>query len=173
MNSAYSQGATPFVEIEAWQAGSSWSGVPSFSAIAGNGDASDTNCSLDQSTYTTSCATWLADLGKAIASYGHPVVLTFAHEFNVGGQYPWAAGYIACEKSNPTQCPPPASCGTTDCTPSQWIAAWDGRSKAIIDAQRGRQRLLDVGAQRGYRRHTGYRWHDRPVALLARRVPRG
>lgn len=136
MNSAFSQGATPFVEIEAWQEGANFNGVPSFSSIAGNGDASDTNCSLDENTYATSCATWLADLGQAIASYGHPVVLTFSHEFNVGGQYPWAAGYIACEKNHPSQCPSPASCGKSDCTPSQWIAAWD-EVQSIIDQNAG------------------------------------
>jgi hypothetical protein len=123
MSSAYSQGATPFIEIEPWQQGPSWNATPSFSAIASNGDASDTNCSLDQSTYATSCATWLADLGQAIASYGHPVVVTFAHEFNVSGQYPWSAGDTG-------------SCGSSSCTPSQWISAWD-EVQSIIDANAG------------------------------------
>jgi len=136
MSSAYSQGATPFVEIEPWQEGPSWNAVPSFSAIAGNGDASDTNCAPDGSTYTTSCATWLADLGQAIASYGHPVVLTFAHEFNVGGQYPWAVGYNYCEQHDPKQCPSAGSCGTTDCTATQWIAAWD-EVQSIVDENAG------------------------------------
>jgi hypothetical protein len=75
------------------------------------------------STYVTSCATWLADVGKAIASYGHPVVLTFAHEFNVSGQYPWAEGDTG-------------SCGSSPCTPSHWIAAWD-EVQSIIDANAG------------------------------------
>jgi hypothetical protein len=123
MNSAYSQGATPFIEIEPWQQGPSWNGVPSLPAIAANGDAGDTNCSLDMSTYATSCATWLADLGQAIASFGHPVVLTFAHEFNVSGQYPWSTGDTG-------------SCGSSSCTPSQWIAAWD-EVQSIIDANAG------------------------------------
>jgi hypothetical protein len=123
MNSAYSQGATPFVELEAWQEGASWNATPSFSAIASNGDASDTDCSLDGSTYATSCATWLADVGKAIASYGHPVVLTFAHEFNVSGQYPWSAGDTG-------------SCGSSSCTAAQWIAAWD-EVQSIVDANAG------------------------------------
>lgn len=123
MNSAYSQGATPFIEFEPWHQGPSWNAIPSFSAIASNGDASDTNCSLDESTYATSCATWLADVGQAIASYGHPVVLTFAHEFNVSGQYPWAQGDTG-------------SCGSSPCTPSEWIAAWD-EVQSIIDANAG------------------------------------
>jgi hypothetical protein len=139
MSSAYSQGATPYLEIEPWEQGPSWNAVPSFSAIASNGDASDTNCAPDGSTYSTSCATWLADLGQAIASYGHPVVLTFAHEFNVGGQYPWAVGYAACkanDANNGDQCPAPGSCGTTDCTASQWIAAWD-EVQSIVDENAG------------------------------------
>jgi hypothetical protein len=126
MNSAYSQGATPYVEIEPWQQGPNWSQsvFPSFSAVTSNGDAGDTNCSLDGSTYDTSCATWLADVGQSIASYGHPVVLTFAHEFNVNGQYPWAVGMKN------------GSCGSSPCTPSQWIAAWD-EVQSIVDANAG------------------------------------
>jgi Glycosyl hydrolase family 26 len=123
MSSAYSQGATPYIEFEPWQQGPSWNATPSFSAIASNGDASDTNCSLDGSTYATSCATWLADVGKAIASYGHPVVLTFAHEFNVSGQYPWSQGDTG-------------SCGSSPCTPAQWIAAWK-EVQSIVDANAG------------------------------------
>lgn len=123
LSSAYSQGATPYLELEPWERGPDWNGIPSFSAIASNGDASDANCSLDMSTYATSCATWLADIGQAIASFGHPVVLTFAHEFNVSGQYPWAAGDTG-------------SCGSSPCTPSQWIAAWD-EVQSIIDANAG------------------------------------
>jgi hypothetical protein len=40
-------------------------------------------------------------LGTAIADAGKPVVLTFAHEFNVSGQYPWAQG--ECEGTTPAQ----------------------------------------------------------------------
>lgn len=124
LNSAYSQGATPYLELEPWHQGPSWNASPpSLPAIASNGDASDTNCSLDFNTYATSCATWLADVGKAIASFGHPVVLTFAHEFNVSGQYPWAQGTTG-------------SCGSSPCTPAQWIAAWD-EVQSIIDANAG------------------------------------
>jgi hypothetical protein len=50
---------------------------------------------------------YLHALGSAIASFGHPVILTFAHEFNVSGQYPWAQG--DCENTSP----------------AQWIQAWD------------------------------------------------
>ena len=50
---------------------------------------------------------YLSAFGSAIASFGHPVIITFAREFNVSGQYPWAQG--DCE-------------GTTA---AQWIKAWD------------------------------------------------
>lgn len=46
-------------------------------------------------------------LGSAIASAGKPVIVTFAHEFNVSGQYPWAQG--DCEHT----------------TAAQWVRAWD------------------------------------------------
>jgi beta-mannanase len=58
---------------------------------------------------------YLSALGSAIASFGHPVILTFAREFNVFGQYPWAQG--DCE-------------GTTA---AQWIKAWD-TVRSDIDA---------------------------------------
>jgi hypothetical protein len=40
------------------------------------------------------------------------VIFTFAHEPNAAGQYPWAQGDTG-------------SCGSSPCTPAQWIAAWD------------------------------------------------
>ena len=40
------------------------------------------------------------------------MIFTYGHEFNVSGQYPWAAGDTG-------------SCGSSPCTPAQWIAAWD------------------------------------------------
>jgi hypothetical protein len=61
---------------------------------------------------------YLRAFGSAIAAFGHPVILTFAHEFNVSGQYPWAQG--GCE-------------GTTA---TQWIKAWDA-VRSDIDATAG------------------------------------
>jgi hypothetical protein len=58
-------------------------------------------------------------LGTAIAGAGKPVMLTFAHEFNVSGQYPWAQG--DCE-------------GTT---PAQWITAWDAVRNDVDSAANG------------------------------------
>jgi beta-mannanase len=112
ISQAEAAGATPFIEIEPWHAGPSWNQTPSFSSIMSNGDASDTNCSLDGQTYSTPCNTWLADIGLHIQQLGKPVILTFAHEPNVSGQYPWSQDDTG-------------SCGSSSCTPAQWIAAWD------------------------------------------------
>jgi hypothetical protein len=110
---AEAAGATPFIEIEPSDAGPSWNETPSFQDIAADGDSADNNCSLDESTYDTACSTWLSGIGTDIANLGKPVIMTFAHEFNVSGQYPWSQGDTG-------------SCSTTTaCTPSQWIAAWD------------------------------------------------
>ncbi|HEX6468294.1 MAG TPA: protein kinase [Streptosporangiaceae bacterium] len=105
---AYSAGAIPFVELEPWQGGgpSDCNYAPHFPAmttIGANGPA---------------ISSYLAAFGSAIASFGHPVIVTFAREFNVSGQYPWAQG--DCE-------------GTT---PAQWIKAWD-TVRSDIDATAG------------------------------------
>ena len=97
---AQSAGATPFVEIEPWQGVTDGDSgecayaphFPAMTTIGANGPA---------------IRGYLAAFGKAIASFGHPVIITFARGFNVSGQYPWAQG--DCE-------------GTT---PAQWIQAWD------------------------------------------------
>ncbi|MGF7234100.1 MAG: hypothetical protein ACQSGP_03935, partial [Frankia sp.] len=108
---AQSAGATPFVEIEPWQGATqgqpgdcnySWN-FPAMTTIGANG---------------TSISRYLHAFGSAIASYGHPVIVTFAREFNISGQYPWAQG--DCE-------------GTT---PAQWIKAWD-TVRSDIDATAG------------------------------------
>ena len=117
ISQAEAAGATPYIEIEPWHAGPAWKQTPSFAAIAASADSADTDCTLDGSSYDTSCATWLADIGRAVAKLARPVIFTFAHEFNVGGgqygQYPWSAGDTG-------------SCGpTTSCTPAQWVAAWN------------------------------------------------
>ena len=90
-------GATPFLEIEPWQGGGPKDcnyapNFPKMTTIGANGSA---------------ISSYLHSLGSAIASFGHPVIVTFAHEFNVKGQYPWAHG--DCEKT----------------TAAQWIKAWD------------------------------------------------
>ena len=108
---AQSAGATPFVELEPWQGvtdGNSGdcsysSNFPAMTTIGANG---------------STISSYLAGLGSAIAAFGHPVIVTFAHEFNISGQYPWAQG--DCE-------------GTT---PAQWIKAWD-TVRSDIDATAG------------------------------------
>jgi transcriptional regulator with XRE-family HTH domain len=105
---AQSAGAIPFVEIEPWQGGgpsdcSYASHFPAMTTIGANGSA---------------ISGYLDSLGSAIASFGHPVIITFAREFNVSGQYPWAQG--DCE----------------DTTAAQWIKAWD-TVRSDIDATAG------------------------------------
>lgn len=112
ISQAEAAGATPYIEIEPWHGGPDWNKTPSFTDIAANADSADTDCTLDGNSYSTSCATWLADIGQAVAKLGKPVIFTFAHEFNVSGQYPWAKGDTG-------------SCGSAACTPAQWVAAWN------------------------------------------------
>jgi hypothetical protein len=93
---AQSAGATAFLEVEPWigaQGDDTCSGSgPTMTTIGANGSA---------------IQSYADSLGSAIAAAGKPVIVTFAHEFNVSGQYPWAQS--DCE-------------GTT---PAQWISAWD------------------------------------------------
>jgi hypothetical protein len=91
LSSAHAKGATPYVELEPWTESSVTDCTVSMSGIAAN-DATDVS--------------YEKAIGSAIASFGRPVILTFAHEFNVSGQYPWAVG---------------GGCGTS---PAQWVAAW-------------------------------------------------
>jgi hypothetical protein len=105
---AQSAGATAFLEIEPWIAAQgtdtcSGSG-PTMTEIGANGSAVES--------YATS-------LGSAIAAAGKPVIVTFAHEFNVSGQYPWAQG--DCE-------------GTTA---SQWVSAWDAVREDVDSTANG------------------------------------
>lgn len=95
LSSAHSQGATPFVELEPWTQSSATDCTVSMSGIASN---------------NSSDVTYEKAIGSAIASFGHPVILTFAHEFNVSGQYPWAVG------------------GGCDTSAAQWVSAW----KAVV-----------------------------------------
>lgn len=93
---AQSAGATAFLEMEPWigaQGDDTCSGSgPTMTTIGANGSA---------------IQSYADSIGSAIAAAGKPVIITFAHEFNVSGQYPWAQG--DCE-------------GTTA---SQWVSAWD------------------------------------------------
>lgn len=91
VSTAASRGATAFVEIEPWQGGGPSDCSADFSSIASGGGA--------QVLYEKS-------LGSAVKAAGKPVIFTFAHEFNVSGQYPWALGN---------------GCGVT---PASWTAAW-------------------------------------------------
>jgi transcriptional regulator with XRE-family HTH domain len=105
---AQSAGAIPFVEIEPWQGGGPNDcryapHFPAMTTIGANGVA---------------IRRYLGAFGSAIASFRHPVIVTFAREFNVFGQYPWAQG--ECE-------------GTTA---AQWIKAWDA-VRSDIDATAG------------------------------------
>lgn len=120
ISQAEAAGATPYIEIEPWHAGPDWDQTPSFKAIAGNADSAETDCTLDGSSYDTSCATWLADIGRAVGQLARPVIFTWGHEFNVSGQYPWSAGDTG-------------SCGSSPCTPAQWVAAWNA-VQAQIDS---------------------------------------
>ena len=120
ISQAEAAGAVPFVEIEPWHAGPGWDQTPSFQDIASSADSGDTDCTLDGSSYDTSCATWLASIGQDVRQLAKPVIFTYGHEFNVSGQYPWAAGDTG-------------SCGSSPCTPAQWIAAWDA-VQAQIDS---------------------------------------
>lgn len=108
VNGANAAGATPFIELEPWEVTSQDScpsnpQFPSMTTIAANG---------------TAVKNYLNNFGTAIKNSGHPVILTFAHEFNIGGQYPWSES--DCE-------------GTT---PAQWVAAWDV-VHADVDATAG------------------------------------
>lgn len=87
-----SNGLIPFVELEPWNFDQS---AILFSAITGG-------------TYDSQ----LTGYGTAIAATGKPVILTFAHEMNVSGQYPWAQGDTG---SGP---------GGGALTAAEWIAGW-------------------------------------------------
>jgi hypothetical protein len=105
---AQSAGATAFLEIEPWigsQGSDTCSGSgPTMTTIGANGSA---------------IQSYAKSIGSAIASAGKPVIVTFAHEFNVSGQYPWAQG--DCE-------------GTTA---SQWVSAWDAVRSDIDSTANG------------------------------------
>jgi hypothetical protein len=101
IDTAWADGATPYIELEPWHAGPSWNKTPSMVNI-GNNKSSDCG-----SNGTSSCLPWLDAIGADVKAFGHPVIFTFAHEFNVPGQYPWAHG------------------DSEHTTPAEWIKAWD------------------------------------------------
>jgi beta-mannanase len=101
IDAAEAAGATPYIEFEPWNAGPNWNETPSMVDI---GDNTSSDCGPDG---TSSCQAWLDSIGQAVKSFGHPVIFTFAHEFNVAGQYPWA------------------ETDSEHTTPAQWIKAWD------------------------------------------------
>lgn len=108
---AQSAGATPFLEIEPWQGATP--GQPGECSYSSTFPAMTTIGAND-----SAISAYLHTLGSAIASFGHPVILTFAREFNISGHYPWSQG--DCE-------------GTT---PAEWIKAWD-TVRSDIDATAG------------------------------------
>jgi hypothetical protein len=89
-NAAYADHVETFVEMEPWNCGNCAGGsTPSMTDIAaGKYDS------------------YLTSFGQQIHAFGHPVIVTFAHEMNAPW-YPWGLG------------------GTEHTTPAQWIAAWD------------------------------------------------
>ena len=87
-----SNGLVPFVELEPWNWDQS---AILFSAITGG-------------TYDSQ----LEGYGTAIAATGKPCILTFAHEMNVSGQYPWSQGDTG---SGP---------GGGALTAAEWVAGW-------------------------------------------------
>lgn len=114
VDQALAQGATPFIELEPWEMGGNWSKspstTPSFSDIdAGKYDA------------------WLKSVGNDAKATGKPIIFTFAHEFNIGYQYPWS---IVPPSSTGS------SCGSNPCTPAQWIKAWD-HVESVVDSTAG------------------------------------
>lgn len=85
-------GLTAFIEIEPW----AFSQAPVlFSAITGG-----------------TWDTFLEDIGTSIAGSSRPVIITFAHEMNVSGQYPWSYNT------------PGSGPGGGQLTPAQWITGW-------------------------------------------------
>ena len=90
-----SNGLVPYVELEPWNSGPSWDVTPLFSDITGG-----------------TWDSWLEAIGTFIASTGKPCILTFAHEMNVSGQYPWSNGDTG---SGP---------GGGALTAAEWIAGW-------------------------------------------------
>jgi hypothetical protein len=86
---AANDGVQAFVEMEPWNCGQCTGGLPSMTGIAAG--------AYDG---------YLTSFGQEIRAFGHPVLVTFAHEMNARW-YPWGAG------------------GREHTTAAQWVAAWD------------------------------------------------
>jgi Glycosyl hydrolase family 26 len=125
IDKAHADGATPYIELEPWHAGPSWNETPSMVSIGNNTSA---DCG---SSGTSSCKPWLDAIGGDVKKFGHPVIFTFAHEFNVSGQYPWSHG------------------DSENTTPAQWIKAWD-TVQADIDNNGGSQNSWWMWAPNAY-----------------------
>lgn len=93
----------PFMELEPWLFTASPATAVPLTAITGG-----------------SYDTFLTAVGTAIAGSARPVMITWGHEFNVSGQYPWAfsltgSPYTGGKGSGPGGAAP---------TAAQWVAAW-------------------------------------------------
>lgn len=97
VSSCTGAGLIPFAEIEPWNF--SQDGVPFADILAGTWDA------------------WLAGVGTTIAASGLPCMLTFGHEFNNSGEYPWA--YSLAGFSH-TGCGPSGGAVSA----ALWISTW-------------------------------------------------
>ena len=96
-----SAGLIPFVELEPWQY--TQAGILFSSITSGAYD------------------TYLTAIGTSIAASGKICILTFAHEMNVSGQYPWAFNWTAT-RSNLSI--PGCGPGGGDLTAAEHIAGW-------------------------------------------------
>lgn len=93
----------PFVELEPWLYTANPATAVPLTAITGG-----------------SYDTFLTAVGTAIAGSARPVMITWGHEFNIAGQYPWAyslsgSPYSGNKGSGPGGAAP---------TAAQWLTAW-------------------------------------------------
>jgi mannan endo-1,4-beta-mannosidase len=95
-NAAYKNNVEPFVELQ-----------PCTSPCTASGGGGYSLVDVANGVYDSS----LSAFNSAVASWGHPLLMTFAHEMN-GNWYPW---------------------GYQSYTTAQWIAAWD-HVTSIINA---------------------------------------
>lgn len=93
---------TPFVELEPWLFTASPATAVPLTAITGG-------------TYDP----FLTAVGTAIAGSARPVMITWGHEFNVSGQYPWAFSLSGSPYSGKGSGP-----GGAAPTAAQWVTAY-------------------------------------------------
>ena len=106
-------GLVPFVELEPWHSGPNWNVTPLFSDITGG-----------------KWDSWLEEIGNSIAGSKKTCILTFAHEFNVSGQYPWAQGMKG------------SGSGGGALTPDEWIQGWKYVQAKVNSAANGLARWM-------------------------------